>query len=135
MATTRNRKSVSRPARRRKVKRSALRLDVNRASLLIGALLGALVSAFYFTFQISFRSEPVPAVEEFVFGRHSRIGSIVTVPMSGDACRQAAFNNDNGLIIPVGQISCVLVIASPDSNSKDRAGSDKFATISDKFRK
>ena len=112
-------------------KRVAFRIEVSRASLLIGGLLGALVSALYFTF----RPAPVVVVEEFVFGRHTRLGSIVTIPMTGENCRRAAFNNDNGVIVPLGEISCVLVIERADENSNDRRVPDKFATISDKFRK
>jgi hypothetical protein len=123
------------PPARVLAKRSAFRIEISSASLLIGVLLGGLVSALYFTFHYTFRGESVALEEVFVFGRHSRVGSIVTVPISGDYCRQAAFNNDNGVIVPLGEISCVLVITRVEDNPKDARDPDKFAVISEKFRK
>jgi hypothetical protein len=112
-------------------KRSAVRVDISRTSLLIGGVIGALVSALYFTL----RGEPVALADEFVFGRQSRVGSIVTIPISGEHCRQAAFDNDSSAIAPLGDISCVLVIARVEAKSKDTREPDKFATISERFRK
>ena len=128
----RNVDRISFPANRT-AKRAAFRIEISRASLLIGGLVGALMSALYFTL----RPEPITSQEmdTFVFGKHTRVGSIVSIPMSGDNCRRAAFNNDNGVIIPLGEISCVLVIERADDKSNDRRTSDKFAAISDKFRK
>ena len=119
------------PKRTRYAKTKAARRDLSRAPLMVAIFVWAIASLLYFTTG----SEQITREGEFVFGRQSRIGSIIFTPLFGDVCQRSAFDNDSGLVLPLGAIPCVEILALLDEGPKDTAQFGHFAAIRNNFHK
>lgn len=129
--TTQLPKTIQLPKPKRKGRRqNAFRLDLRRALLALGVVAGALVLIFYFATERRQADAERQAAKGF--GRESRVGSILVMPLVGDSCRQIAFNNDNGSFIEGSPVSCAEILARSDTNPKK---SSHIGAVSETFRK
>jgi hypothetical protein len=105
---------------------NVFRLDLRRASLALGGLAAVLVLAFFMSSQKSSETQIVHG-----FGHDTRVGSVVVMPLTGDTCRQIAFNNDSGTITEGDTVSCRELTSRARKPSKD----SHVGAISENFRK
>ncbi|HYM35187.1 MAG TPA: hypothetical protein VET48_07285 [Steroidobacteraceae bacterium] len=110
--------------------RADVRVDVQRALLAIGGVGGVLALTFFFVIR-----KPAEKVVEQGFGWEWRTGSILVVPVAGDICQQAAFDNDRGVIIPLDPVACAEVIRDYDRFSKYNSTPGHVETVSQTFRR
>src|ERR1700730_18179410 len=96
-ARTRTRQSKAKP---KPGSRIAFRLDLRRALFEIVGVSGLLLLTLFIAGQ---RRVENSAAQEF--GNETRVGSILVLPLTGDTCRQIAFNNDSGAVIEGEPIS------------------------------
>jgi len=112
--------------------RADVRVDVRRALLAIGGIGGLLALTFFFVIH---RPGEKETTAEKGFGWEWRTGSILVVPLAGDICRQAAFDNDRGAIIPLDPVACADVIRDFDRFSKTNSTPGHVETVSQTFRR
>lgn len=112
-------------------KAKAFRLDIFRGAILVGGLICTLTAALYF----ATRAEPITTESESAIKQRARVGSITFMPLVGDNCRQAAFDNISGAIVPLDDVSCMQVINRLDAKTKPGSDANYFATIKENFRK
>ena len=110
--------------------RADVRIDVRRALLAIGGVGGVLASTYFFVIR-----KPAEIHVEQGFGWEWRTGSILVVPLSGNICKQAAFDNDRGVIIPLDPVACEEVIRDYDRFSKTNSSPGHVETVGQTFRR
>jgi hypothetical protein len=112
--------------------RADVRVDVRRALLAIGGVGGVLALTYFVVIQK--QTEKEKHVEQG-FGWEWRTGSILIVPLVGDICQQATFDNDRGTIIPLDPVACAEVIRDYDRFSKTNSTPGHVETVSQNFRR
>jgi hypothetical protein len=106
------------------------RLDLQRALLAFGLALGAIVLTLGFTFGWPWKQDNILADDGF--GRDTRVGSILVMPLVGDSCRQFAFDNDSGATTERAPESCAVI---EERERKAAKKESHVQEISEKFRK
>ena len=112
--------------------RADVRVDVRRALLAIGGI-GSLLALTFFV--VTHKPGEKEKTAEKGFGWEWRTGSILVVPLAGDICQQAAFDNDRGAIIPLDPVACAEVIRDFDRFSKTNSTPGHVETVSHTFRR
>ena len=111
--------------------RADVRIDVWRALLAICGVSGILALTLF----IAIRKPEEKKIVEQGFGWEWRTGSILIVPLAGDICQQASFDNDRGTIIPLDPVACAEVIRDYDRFSKTNSTPGHVETVSQTFRR
>lgn len=112
--------------------RADVRVDVRRALLAIAGVGCVLALTFFVVIHKPAEKEKTA---EKGFGWEWRTGSILVVPLTGDICKQSAFDNDRGAIIPLDPVACEEVIRDFDRFSKMNASPGHVETVSQTFRR
>jgi hypothetical protein len=106
--------------------RKAFRLDLRRAALALFGVVAALMLAFLIV------REDQPAAQAGGFGRDSRVGAILMLPLVGDDCRQFAFDNDNGTLSEGKPEPCSVILERWQKTLKK---SSHVEAVSENFRR
>jgi hypothetical protein len=111
---------------------AAAQLDIKRAGIIVVSVACALGSLLYFIVRNNNNTAQMSDVE---FGRDSRTGSIMFMPIVGDVCRQNAFDNDSGMIRQAETLSCLQALGFWDTYAEEGARASNMKVIGEKFRK
>jgi hypothetical protein len=111
---------------------AATQVDIKRAGVIVAGVTCALGLLFY---SIVRSNNSAAALSDVEFGRDSRTGSIMFMPIVGDACRQNAFDNDSGALWQAETVSCLQALGFWNTYSEEGTRASNMKVIGEKFRK